>query len=270
MLEPLAIRPARPEDHAQFARFFTELGHDDPIPDAERWRAEMMPHTFFLEDAGTKVAYAFVEHYGNRGYVRHVVVDQDRRSRGVGREVMKAIAASLIDKGATEWELNVRVGNNAALKLYESVGMRADYSTFVLRFDWEKVALLPVAKRVACATTVEPHQDRAIEDAFGLPSGMVARLRSFEGNELDQLLDENGLPIAFARFDPAFPGAFPFRVKDVTIVRTLLEALRSHARPKSIWIQLVIENDADSADLLIAHGARLMFEILHLRGEIPR
>jgi hypothetical protein len=112
--------------------------------------------------------------------------------------------------------------------------------------------------------------DAAVERAFDLPSGMVARLRSFAGHHLLQLLNELDEPVAFARFDPDFPGAFPFRVTDPELVRPLLDALRPHARPKPSWIQLVIENDAACADILRRHGARVVFEILHLRGEVPQ
>jgi GNAT superfamily N-acetyltransferase len=266
---PLAIRSARPEDHADFARFFVELGHDDPIPSSSRWELEMMPHTFFLEEAGTKAAYAFVENYGERGYIRHVVVEPDRRGRGLGGAMMNAIAADLRARGAKEWELNVRTGNDAAIRLYESCGMRAEYSTFVLRFEWSKVHDAGAPTRTLRIAQVQPEHDTAIESAFDLPSGMVARLRSFQGHVLIQLLDELDEPIAFARFDPEFPGAFPFRVADAELAVPLLEALRPHAGSNPGWIQLVIENDEACAERLRKLGARLRFEILHMRGTIP-
>ncbi|MDZ4773506.1 MAG: GNAT family N-acetyltransferase [Planctomycetota bacterium] len=270
MKSELTMCTARPEDHAEFARFFVELGHDDPIPDPARWCTEMMPHTFFLEENGAKVAYAFVEPYGERGYIRHVVVAQSQRGRGVGRSVMDRIAANLRERGASEWELNVRSDNASAIHLYESVGMRAEYSTMVMRFEWSRKQALPKRTHLACASDVEARHDPAVERAFQLPDGMVARLRSFEGHVLAQLVDPREEPIAFARFDPAFPGAFPFRVQSVELVRPLLDVLESHAPPKSNWLQLVIENDAPTAEMLIAKGAQLRFEILHLRGSLPR
>jgi GNAT superfamily N-acetyltransferase len=169
---------ARPEDHAEFSRFFMELGHDDPIPDLARWRAEMMPHTFFLADGGAKVAYAFVETYGERGYVRHVVVEQKSRGRGVGRAIMDAIASGLRENGASEWELNVRSDNETAIHLYESFGMRAEYSTFVLRLDWTRVPVLPHSAQPICASDVEPHHDFLIERAFGWSTCARSPLRS--------------------------------------------------------------------------------------------
>jgi predicted GNAT family acetyltransferase len=229
----------------------------------------MMPHTIFLEEAGAKVGYAYVEHYGERGYVRHVVVDPDRRGRGCGRALMNAIAVSLRERGAREWELNVRVDNGAAIHLYESCGMRADYSTFVLRIDWSRVPELIAPTRTLRSATVEPGHDAGIERVFDMPNGMVARLRSFVGHVLVQLRDELDEPIAFARFDPEFPGAFPFRVSVPELAGPLLEAIQPHARPTPSWLQLVIENDLGCAELLRKHGARLVFEILHLRGRIP-
>lgn len=265
----MTFRAAEPADHAEFARFFVELGHDDPIPDRERWVREWMPHTFFLEEGGTRLGYAFVEPYGERGYVRHVVVGPGHRGRGVGRALMQAVARHLKALGAREWELNVRRENAPAIHLYEAVGMHEDFATFVVRLDWSALASLPDSFFPTRHEQAAPEHDAEIERIFRMPSGLVARSRSFAGQHLVRLLDADGRLAGFARFDPAFPGAYPFRVTDPEFTRPLLEALRPHARAEHDWLQLVVEDDAPTAALLLANGARLVFEILHMRGPIP-
>jgi GNAT superfamily N-acetyltransferase len=269
MTSAFEIRPAELRDHALFAHFFRELGTDDPTPEPERWAAEMMPGTFFLEAHGVPVAYAFIEIFGDLGYVRHVVVEPSSRGTGVGRVLMGAIAQRLRSCGCERWELNVKRDNAPAIRLYESVGMNVKYSTSVVRLDWAAVDRLERDGFALEACAVEPSDDATVERAMNLPEGQVARLRSGARQVLMQLRDATGAVAGFARFDPVFPGAYPFRVKSERFLRVLLEALRPHARPGDAWLQLVIEDDAESAQTLFDAGARLVFEILHLAGAVP-
>lgn len=269
MTRHFTIRDAEAVDHDDFARFFAALGVDDPTPPIERWVASMMPHTFFLEEHGRKIGYAYVEVFGTSGYVRHVVVDEPARGNGVGRALMKAIAQRLRARGCSEWELNVKRDNAPAIRLYERCGMQHEYSTVVMRLDWARIDALELSARNCAAAVVDSADDRSIEHAFALQDGKVARLRSIEGQVLVQLIDELTRSVqAFARFDPSFPGAFPFRVKAADLAPDLLQAIRPHARTSDTWIQLVVEDDAATADFLTSAGARVAFEIVHLKGPI--
>lgn len=269
MHSPFSIQPARPADHADFVRFVGELGHDDPVPGFERWAREMMPHTFFLVQGERKVGYAYVEVFGALGYVRHVVVDRDARGSGVGRALMDAIARRLVQRECTRWELNVKRDNVPAIRLYESVGMLAQYSTSVVRIDWADALRLPADDDVT-ARDVEPSQAAAIERALHLPEGQVTRLREQQAHVLVQLVDRGGSVRGFARFDPGFPGAFPFRVTSPGHAGVVLRALHAVLPRAKPWLQLVIEDDPATARLLLESGARLVFEIVHYAGPLPR
>jgi GNAT superfamily N-acetyltransferase len=264
----LRVIPARREHHADFACFFAGLELDDPVPDVERWSAEMAPWTFFLADEDGFVGYAFSEVFGELGYVRHVVTAPHARRRGIGRALMRELAARFRAAGATRWELNVKRDNHAAIALYERCGMRPQYSMHVLRIDWAALPRLPRTARPLLARDVEIEHDRDVESAFRLPDGKVARLRSLQGMMLVQLVERDH-PVAFARFDPRFPGCFPFHVAAPELARQLLEAIAPHAREGDRWIQLVIEDDDATAAMLRAAGARLTLEIVHMGGAIP-
>lgn len=249
-------------------RFFAGLELEDPVPDIERWSAEMAPWTFFLADGDALVGYGFCEVYGDRGYVRHIVTATDARRRGVGMALMREAAARFRAAGATRWELNVKRDNRAAIALYERCGLKFQYATHVVRIDWAALPRLPRTARPLLARAVEPESDRVVETTFALPSGKVARLRGLQGSVLMQLV-EHDLPVAFARFNPAFPGCFPFQVSSPDLARQLLEALAPFAREGDMWLQLVVENDAATARTMIEGGAHLVLEIVHMDGVIP-
>jgi hypothetical protein len=81
---------------------------------------------------------------------------------------------------------------------------------------------------------------------------------------LVQLRDVTCAPVGFASFDPALPGAMPFRVARPQLAGTLLAALAPHA--KADWIQVVVEDDAAVRAELIGIGSDPKLELLHYRG----
>jgi GNAT superfamily N-acetyltransferase len=270
MRPDLTLHAAQAADHADFARFVRELHTDDPVPELERWLADMAPSTFFLRDAsGANVAYAYVEVFAVDGYVRHLVVDAAHRGRGVGRAAMEAAAARLRERGCTRWRLNVKRDNAVAIALYESFGLRVQYATHAVRFAWSTVPSLPRAANVMEVGDVAVEHDAGIEQRFGLPSGMLAHVRRQQGSVLMQGR-RGGRPVAFARFNPAFPGAFPFRVESTDDTHDLLAALQPHARAGDAYLQLVVEDDERTAAMLLGAGATEIAEIVHLRGDLPR
>ncbi|EYF06232.1 GNAT family N-acetyltransferase [Chondromyces apiculatus] len=268
----LTVRPATAADYPCFSRFFQELGTGDPVPPPERWTETMAPATvFFDEPAGRAVAYAYVQVLSGTGYVRHIVVDPDQRGRGVGRAVMAGVASRLVEAGCGRWCLNVKPDNTAAIRLYTSVGMAPAHLSTAFRFGWDLVPRLPRGARPMPERSVTPADDAAIEATFAMPAGQIAETRRNARNVLLSLVDphrEGTPPLAFASFDPHFPGAFPFRVLDPTLAAPLLDAIHPHALPDPPYMQIVSEDAALTAALAAA-GATVRLEILHMRGKLP-
>lgn len=118
--------PARREHHAELARLFPELGVDDPVPELERWWAEMASDALFLEAEGKALAYGWAQAPSSLGYVRHVIVDPARRGEGLGRRLMHELAARLRARGCGRWQLNVLVDNAPAIALYRRFGFEVE------------------------------------------------------------------------------------------------------------------------------------------------
>lgn len=272
MSAPFELRSAAKEDHARFVRLFAELGVDDPVPDAERWWREFGSTTLFLERSGESAGYAMFELTRGTGYVRHLAVDPAHRREGLGRALMLALAARFRAADCTEWRLNVKAENAAAIALYESLGLRTAYPTWVLRLPWTGLERLPSAEPSIGAREITPEADARVEQAFDLSSGLLATYRARGGNALVELFDTS-LPaspaLGVARFDPRIPGSFPFRVARPELARRLLEHLRPLAPSSVPWIQLAVEEDAALASALIAVGAETKVEILHMHGKLP-
>src|SRR5258706_4004638 len=100
----MQVRPAREDDYDAFVAFWAELQLVQPAPARAHWCTHLMPATIFLDDAGYGLSFAF----GARGDVRQIAVMPAYRKRGVGRELMAAVAARLRGLGCTDWRLEVR------------------------------------------------------------------------------------------------------------------------------------------------------------------
>lgn len=268
MPESIRVRPARADDYEHFVRLVAELGVEDPIPSPERWVVESMPDTIMLEGNGVVSAYARTQMLDNVGFVRHLVVASDARRRGLGRLAMETIAARLRDAGCGEWCLNVMEDNEAAVSLYRSCGMEVAYRTTVVRLPWSRVEGLPPPGPTTSVAPVKPEEDAAVESALGLPEGLLVTLRGIEGQVLSGVRSR-GEFAAVARFDPTYPGCFPFRARSASAARALLESVREFAPPDVDWVQLVIEDDAALADALLDLDAEIKHQIVHMRGEVP-
>lgn len=264
----LLARPATIADYPDFARLFPELGVDDPTPTREAWTARQAPTTLIYAEDGEVVAYAYFEVMQDLGYVRNVVVDARARGRGHGRLVMRLLADHLRARGCRRWCLNVAPGNEPALRLYHGVGMTIAYRSAALRFDWDAVDRLPGDDMTFETCPIDPTEDAGITAAFDLPPGQLAALRGDPARvhlRLQGRSDPADLGLGFASFDPNFPGAYPFRVARPGLAPALLRALRPHAVPGT-FMQLVVEDDDALRARLLAAGARLRLDILHLRG----
>jgi len=264
-------RPATPQDYPHFVRFFQELATDDPVPIPERYEQQIMPCALFLERGGKLAAYGYIRVMGDIGHVGHVVVDPDCRGERVGRALMAAIAARLRDAGCSRWCLNVKVGNVPALRLYERFGLAPVFAATALRFPWSALAALERDPARVVARSLEPAHEAELEAAFHLHPGQLAESRKRPGRVLFQATDAatERERLGIASFDPAFPGAYPFRAAEPHAAAALLDAVRPHALPEHDFVFVTIDEDADLTRHLVEAGAAVRFEMLHLRGTIP-
>jgi GNAT superfamily N-acetyltransferase len=264
----IAIRPARSHDYPVFTRLSPELHVDDPMPSAERWTSDIAPTMLIAEREGRPVGYGFFQVLHGIGYVRNVVSAPEARRTGVGRTLMSAMAAHFRSHGATAWCLNVKPTNLPAVRLYESLGLKLMHASAALRLNWDKLDDLPLDPPNAVVTFISPADDAELEPALGLPRGLLTDYRDKRRTLLQVRHAATREPLGAAAFDPAFPGAFPFRAQKPEHGALLLRAMRAHALSEHDWVQLVIENQPQLIDVLKAAGATVHLEFVHYRGEL--
>jgi GNAT superfamily N-acetyltransferase len=265
----MEVRGAKPDDYDAYARLMPELGVDDPLPTREKFAAEMCARALVAAHDGAIVGYALFEVLADVGYVRNVVSDPARRRQGIGAALMEAMRQRFVAAGARSWCLNVKPDNAAAIALYRRFGFEPAYLTYAMRMPRSAPAIAAAGDLDIALTPIAPEEDAEVEAATGLLPGQLASSRARKGRLLLQLRRRDAIA-GVAVFDPAFPGAFPFRVAEPELGPPLLEALRALAPAGSAYVQVVVEDDDALRDVLSTVGAQVHLEILHMRGPLSR
>ncbi len=201
-------------------------------------------------------------------YVRHIVTAPEARGSGVGRTLMAAIAERARAAACSTWCLNVKPDNTSAIALYERFGLTRAFETRALRVAWSLVGPKTDLDAAVTARTVTPGDDARMEPAMKLLPGQLDVSRRMKGRVLMGLF-EGDTPVAVTVFDPNFPGAYPFRAARPELAFALLRAIRGHARPTDDLVNVVVEGEPAVADALLAGGATIKLDIVHMKGPLP-
>lgn len=272
MQPSVRVRGAAGSDHPSFARLFPELAVDDPVLDEGHFVRELVPTTIIAESSGEGrvVGYAYFQIMKDMVYVRHVVTAPEARRTGVARALLAEIVERARAAGCSTWCLNVKPGNTPAITLYEDLGMRRAHTSRSLDMAWSAIeAGGGAADARVKAKDIAPEEEARVETAMRLVDGQLATTRAVGGKVLKMLEEEDGRVVGAAIFHPDFPGAYPFRVARPELALVLLRALRPHARPAHARLGVVTEGQADVAEALIAAGATVKLDIVHMKGPLP-
>ena len=126
----LTITPCRPEHEAAVIHLWHDCGltrpWNDPAKDIGR-KLAVDPELFLVGLEGDRVVATVIGGYdGHRGWLYYLGVHPDRQRRGYGRRMMGEITARLAARDCPKINLQVRDGNEAARRFYESIGFQMD------------------------------------------------------------------------------------------------------------------------------------------------
>ena len=132
------VRPATAADVPTILRFVRELAEFEREPDAVEATEDMLRHALsgphpaaeavIAEAAGIPAGFALFFHNfstwtGRRGlYLEDLYVTPQARGRGVGKALLRHLAALAIDRGCARFEWAVLDWNADAIAVYRAIG----------------------------------------------------------------------------------------------------------------------------------------------------
>jgi len=120
------IAPLSPADVDEAVALWAEAGLTRPWNDAagDFLRAVDGPSSVVLgvRADGELVGSAMVGHDGHRGWVYYLAVAESARGHGLGRDLMAAAEAWLVERGLPKIQFMVRSDNTEVLDFYDHLG----------------------------------------------------------------------------------------------------------------------------------------------------
>jgi hypothetical protein len=100
--------------------------HNDPQTDITFARGRENSEVLVGKAAGEIVASVMVGHDGHRGTVYYVSVAPGQQNAGMGRQVMAAAEAWLVERGVWKLNLVIRAENDQVRGFYEALGYEVE------------------------------------------------------------------------------------------------------------------------------------------------
>ena len=107
---------------------------NDPAADFRRARDWPGSEILVAPVHGSPVASVMVGHDGHRGWVYYLAVAAGHRRSGLGRAMMAAAEAWLVERGCPKIQLMVRDDNEAAIAFYRSLRLEVQEVAVLGRF----------------------------------------------------------------------------------------------------------------------------------------
>jgi len=126
----LVVRPYKPADEKHvidlWFRCNLVVPWNNPKRDIER-KLRVNPDLFLVGELGGRlVATCMAGYEGHRGWINYLATDPDCRRRGIAARMMEAAEERLLAMGCPKINLQVRAGNDSAIKFYEAMGYKLD------------------------------------------------------------------------------------------------------------------------------------------------
>jgi GNAT superfamily N-acetyltransferase len=259
-----SIRPGTLDDYVLFERFWAQLSADPPL--GEEWWAGTYGDTLFLEEDGAPVGYACAYVLGAEGHLGHLVVDLRARRRGVGRELMNAVAARLRARGCSVWSLNVEEKNEGARALYRQCGMTDRHASVAISFPWRAVASLPRDERVV-TTILDPSRDHEVESTLALPRRKLTRIRRIPGRVF-VVAARDGRVVGVVAYEPVGASTPVLRAETPAVARALLARVHAEKEPTKADVRLQVDDDSALTLALTDAGGRSIMRTLRMEGPL--
>ncbi|MCF2143907.1 MAG: GNAT family N-acetyltransferase [Candidatus Heimdallarchaeota archaeon] len=209
------------------------------------------------------IGYYRIAIYGREGHIQTIGVHPDYRRKGVGSHLLERSIYQLEKSGCTSYFLYVQTNNTPAINLYKKYGFQGETKSwqFVIPFD-----LLPNKPRGKCRH-VEWGEIQLLSLRFNVNP---LQIQQYFGKKEQYVLvyEMLGQQLGFARFNPAFPGAFPFILKDPNYFLDMVAILKSYISQKNFTeMKITFENQSRLVNYLKEQKIQLNYSLLKMRKE---
>ena len=195
------------------------------------------------------MGYYRVVLYGTLGYIQRIGVKPKFQGKGYGGILMESAMSNLEKAGATKYILYVLTDNETAINLYKKYHFQVEFSTTQFEIPF---TVLPKKPRGTCR-----HMDWGEIQLMSLRFGLNPyQIQSFFGQENQHVLvlTALGQQLGVCRFNPDFPGAFPFKIRDKEYALDFIAHLVTFITNKEFEaVKITFDSQPELVNFLLEH-----------------
>lgn len=257
-----SIRPVNREDWQVFHQIDKEIFPDD-IYLEEHFNKRVEHEGFFiLENKNNQmIGYLILARFGDdAGHLGRIGVAQTMQNKGWGTKLMDFALKWFQEQNITKIILYTQEDNFKAQTLYKKFNFKISGTT------WHYIVSLDTINplRIYNCRPIQIDEIDVIGEKFNvsLPSEQIRRFLEREQlvfivkDPLDQI-------IGALRYDPTFPGCFPFEIEELESFDDILDVLRPY-QPKFDYIRLTFTDNYELAELLENRGYQLHHKLFKM------
>ena len=90
-------------------------------------KLDVDPHLFLVGSRDGEIVATVMGGYdGHRGWINYLAVQPDLQQQSIGKQMMAAVEALLLQRGCPKINLQIRLGNSTAKEFYQTQGYCED------------------------------------------------------------------------------------------------------------------------------------------------
>ncbi|MHA1156330.1 MAG: GNAT family N-acetyltransferase [Candidatus Heimdallarchaeota archaeon] len=175
------------------------------------------------------IGYFKISNFGTLGHVTRIGTHPDYRGKGYGSILVEKSMYYLKKRGCNKYYLYVLENNSSAIELYKKHGFTVETESYQYTVP-KKHFLEKVRGR---CRHVEWGEIQMTSLRFNLNPFQIQQYFSRE-NQHVLIYEVMGQQIGFCRFDPNYPGAMPFKLKDPSYIVDFISILNGYITDKKV------------------------------------
>jgi len=210
------------------------------------------------------IGYYRIGIYGNLGHIYRIGVHPNYRRKGYGSILLEKSMFQLKKAGCNKFFLYVKEYNEAAINLYRKFHYDIETKSWQFIIPYKK---LPQEPRGRCRH-IEWGEIQLMTLRFNLNPHQIQQYFTRE-NQHVMIYENMGQQLGFCRFDPTFPGAMPFIIKDPEYVLDFVSILKSYIiNPEFDSVKITFDGQENLVNKLVKGKFKINYNLLRMNRPV--
>jgi RimJ/RimL family protein N-acetyltransferase len=251
------VRPVKKEDWEAYHQFDEEIFPEDAMR-RDRFERRVGLGGFFVVESsdGRLIGQLAIGRFGeNDAHLGRIGVAKSMQNKGLGTKLMEAALDWFEKEGIHRAILYTQDYNKIAQHLYEKFGFSITGTTWHYFVPFSTINPTGI---YSCGK-IQDGEINMVGEKYGtsFPASQIQRFIESDENLVITLKDEQGQIHGTCRFNPSFPGCFPFEIETPECLDDFVFGIQKFSLPEYDYVRLTFTDNPELAILCDSRGYKL-------------